>query len=112
MADNPSATPDPKEIIREEWQGAAPSWKKWCEKLALQSNAATELVVAGAQVQPGMKVLDLASGSGQPALTLAAAVGPTGRVVATDLVPEMLQAAEDNSKARHFTNMEFRAADA
>jgi ubiquinone/menaquinone biosynthesis C-methylase UbiE len=39
-----------------------------------------------------MKVLDLASGTGEPALRLAHVVGPQGRVVATDLVPEMLEA--------------------
>ena len=92
------ATPQPpakdvKATIHAEWQGAAPQWKKWYAKLAWQSRGATELVVRGAALSTGLHVLDLASGTGEPALSIAKAVGPTGRVVATDMVPEMLEGA-------------------
>ncbi len=43
-----------------------------------QSRAATEAIVHAAQVTPGMQILDLASGTGEPALTLAMAVRPGG----------------------------------
>ena len=105
-----SSQSDPKEVVRQEWTGAAPLWKKWYEKLAAQTREATETVVREAQVASGMHVLDLASGSGEPALSLARAVGPQGRVVATDLVPEMLAAAREH--ARGLSNMEFHVADA
>jgi SAM-dependent methyltransferase len=59
-----------------------------------------------------MHVLDLAGGSGEPALSLSAAVGPEGRVTATDLLREMLQIAEENAAARNLKNIDFRAADA
>jgi len=108
----PTPTPDPKESVRQDWQGAAPAWKKWYSQLAFQSRHATELVVHGAAISPGMHVLDLASGSGEPALSLSAAVGPEGRVIATDLVREMLQIAEENAVARNLKNITFRAADA
>jgi len=61
---------------------------------------ATELVVKGAALSRGMHVLDLAAGSGEPALSVSAAVGPEGRVTATDLLREMLQIAEENASAR------------
>ena len=105
-----SSQSDPKEVVRQEWTGAAPLWKKWYEKLAAQTREATETVVREAQVASGMHVLDLASGSGEPAISLARAVGPQGRVVATDLVPEMLAAAREH--ARGLSNMEFHVADA
>jgi enediyne biosynthesis protein CalE5 len=105
-------TPDYKEIIRKEWTGAAPLWQKWNHKFVIQTRAATELVVRGAEVAPGMKVLDLASGTGEPALSLAHAVGPQGGVIATDLVPEMLDAARQNAASQGIHNMEVRIADA
>jgi SAM-dependent methyltransferase len=112
MSTTPSPTPDPKESVRQEWLGAAPAWKKWYSQLAFQSRQATELVVQGAAISPGMHVLDLAGGSGEPALSLSAAVGPEGRVTATDLLREMLQIAEENAAARGIKNIDFRAADA
>jgi len=107
-----SPHPDYKEMIREEWTGAAPLWQKWNSKFVVQTREATELVVRGADVAPGMKILDLACGTGEPALSLAEAVGPQGRVVATDLVPQMLEAARQNAAARGLNNIEFRMADA
>jgi ubiquinone/menaquinone biosynthesis C-methylase UbiE len=107
--------PSPKDIkatIHEEWKGAAPLWMKWYEKLSWQSRAATDLVVQGALLSSGQHVLDLASGSGQPALSVAKAVGPSGRVVATDMVPEMLEGARANAAAQGLSNLQFRVADA
>jgi ubiquinone/menaquinone biosynthesis C-methylase UbiE len=104
--------PNYKEIIRQEWTGAAPLWQKWNHKFVIQTRAATDLVVRGAEVALGMSVLDLASGTGEPALSLAHVVGPQGRVLATDLVPEMLEHARQNAAAQHLNNLEFRLADA
>ena len=104
--------PDMKETIRAEWTGAAPHWQKWNDKLISQSQAATDLVVRNAQLAGGMHVLDLASGTGEPSLSIAKAVGPQGRVVATDLVPGMLDNVRQNARALGLTNMEFRQADA
>jgi len=103
---------DPREALREEWTSAAPYWKKWDAKLAMQSEAATALIVDGAQLAPGMQVLDLASGTGQPALTIAGKVGPRGRVVATDMTADMVDAARENAAARNLANVEAQAVDA
>ncbi|HUL32941.1 MAG TPA: class I SAM-dependent methyltransferase [Candidatus Eisenbacteria bacterium] len=104
--------PDPRETIRQEWSAAAPFWKKWHAQLSHQSRRATELVVHGAQLSSGHHVLDLASGTGEPSLSVAGAVGPDGRVFATDLVREMLHVAEEFAAARGFRNIEFHSADA
>lgn len=91
---------------------AAPFWKKWSPQLTHQSRRATELVVEGAALAPGLHVLDLASGTGEPALSISAAVAPSGCVVATDLVREMLQVAQEFAAARGIRNIEFQTADA
>ena len=79
-----------KEAVRQDWTHRAPAWRRQNPQFAVQSRAATETIVQAARLKPGMKVLDLASGAGDPALTLAEMVGPDGHVTATDLVPEML----------------------
>ena len=101
-----------KEAVRQQWTDSAAPWRKWYPKYAVQNQAATEMLVRAVQVTPGMHILDLASGTGEPALTLAATVGQDGHVTATDLVPEMLAGAEENARARGLTNMTFQQSDA
>jgi SAM-dependent methyltransferase len=71
----------------------------------------TEAIVAEAQVEPGMQVLDIASGTGEPAISIAALLRETGRVVATDLSPAPLQIAEQRAVERGLGNIEFVPAD-
>lgn len=101
-----------KDHVRREWTEAAAGWRKWHAQLEVLGGAATEAIVEAAQVSPGLRVLDLASGTGEPALSLAQAVGPTGSVTATDLVPEMLAAAAEHAQQRGITNITFQQADA
>jgi len=68
--------------------------------------------VGAARVAPGMRVLDLASGPGEPALTLARVVGPRGHVVASDIVPEMVAIAWEQAEARGLANMSLDIVDA
>lgn len=87
-------------------------WRRWNEKFSKQSAGATKAILELAQVKEGMTVLDLACGSGEPSLSLARVVGPTGHVVATDIVPRMLDNAEASAKNEGLSNIEFRIADA
>ncbi len=59
-----------------------------------------------------MRVLDLASGPGEPSLTLARVVGPRGHVVASDIVPEMVAIAREQAEARGLANMSLDVVDA
>ena len=101
-----------KDRVREDWTRGALAWRKWHGPFVELTESATGQIVAAAQAAQEMHILDVASGSGEPALTLADAVGPRGRVTATDLVPEMLSIAEEHARARGLTNIEFRQADA
>ncbi len=103
-----------REKTHQQWLDGATvaGWRKWSSKLAVQSRAATEAIVQAAHISAGMRILDLASGSGEPALTLAEGVGPSGHVTATDWSPGMLSIAEDLARVRGLTNVSFHTADA
>ena len=62
--------------------------------------------VRAANVSAGDSVLDCASGTGDLAIAFKKAVGPTGRVVGTDFVPEMLDVARTKA-----SDIEFEVAD-
>jgi len=62
-----------------------------------------------AELRPGHDVLDLAAGTGDLALGAAGRVGPSGRVVAADLTPEMMRIGAEREAARQVT---WTAADA
>jgi ubiquinone/menaquinone biosynthesis C-methylase UbiE len=52
-------------------------------------------LLRAAHLQPGMRVLDIATGTGIAAEAAAQAVGPTGHVVAADISPAMVERARD-----------------
>ena len=66
-------------------QGAA-----WLERAEREAEEAPSKAISALQIQPGQTVADIGAGSGYYSVRLAAAVGPTGRVYATDIQPEML----------------------
>jgi SAM-dependent methyltransferase len=111
---SPSQADQYRQSILEEWTDEATlaAWRKWHPKTTIQLQAMTDALLAAAQVRPGLRVLDLASGTGQPALDLARAVGPSGHVTATDLSPGMLAIAADYAREAGLANLAFRQADA
>jgi ubiquinone/menaquinone biosynthesis C-methylase UbiE len=100
-----------KDQVRKDWTDNSRAWRKWNDKFQTMTAAATDAVVEAARLVPGMNVLDLASGTGEPALSVARAVGPSGRVTATDLVPEMLEVVRDNVRAARLENVTVEVAD-
>src|SRR6266542_3693349 len=100
-------------MIVDEWTDPATiaAWRKWSRQFSIFLREATDVLVRAAHVQPGLQILDLASGTGEPSLTLARRVGPTGHVTATDIVSGMLAIAEENARRLGLTNMTFRQAD-
>lgn len=73
--------------------------------------ALTDTIVAEAHIASGMNVLDIASGSGEPAISVATLLNGTGRVVATDISPAPLKVAEQRARERGLGNIEFQPAD-
>ena len=65
-----------------------------------------------AGVNSGMWVLDVATGPGEPALTIARLVGPSGVVVGVDFSPTMLRRARARARSLGLRNALFREMDA
>ena len=57
----------------------------------------SERMLALAKLGPGMRVLDLATGRGEPAISAAHRVGPTGAVFGVDLSAAMLEIARERA---------------
>ncbi len=116
----PGTSPDPAKIqmfrtrLQEEWTGerTVAAWRKWHAQIAAFTRGATEAILEAAHLRPGICVLDLACGVGDPALSIAAEVAPSGRVTATDLGPGMMSLAEELARKKGLANIEFREANA
>jgi SAM-dependent methyltransferase len=85
---------------------------QWKAKSAAMGKAVTAALVEYAQPRSGMNILDLASGTGEPAISLATRVLPHGRVTALDLSAELLEVAKGRAQERGLNNFFTRQADA
>ena len=97
---------------RQQWNIAASGWRKWSELIDTAASYVSERLVELAAIQPGSRVLDVAAGYGEPALTAARKAGPNGSVVATDISAEMLAYGRERAAAAGLENIEFVEADA
>lgn len=106
--------PDPETAPRFDWGSSnrVVASEKWKAKSAAMGRDVTQAFVDYANPQPGMRVLDLACGTGEPAITLAGRIGPQGRVTALDLSPDILQIAAARARQRNISNLTTHAADA
>jgi enediyne biosynthesis protein CalE5 len=97
---------------RHEWDQAAEGWKRWWQTIERGMQPVSDRLVELAEIGPGQRVLDVATGIGEPAVTAARRVGLTGHVVATDISPQMLTIAAGRVAAEGLSNIEFVQADA
>ena len=85
--------------------------QRWRKQSAAMGRAMTDAIVAEAQVERGMHVLDVASGTGEPAISIATLLDGTGRVVATDISEGPLKVGKERAGERKLSNIEFVPAD-
>jgi ubiquinone/menaquinone biosynthesis C-methylase UbiE len=60
------------------------------------------LVLGAADVQPGNRVLDVSTGTGEAAVAMMPIIGASGRVIGADIAPAMLESARGRLKERAF----------
>lgn len=91
-----------------EWRETAQYWVKHSDTIRTMFAPVTRALIEKAGISEGQSVLDVAGGAGEPSLTIAEAVGPGGSVTCTDVVAEMVEAAESESQRRGLRNVQFR----
>ena len=92
---------------RQTWDRFSPGWAKWDALVMTMLAPVGAEMVRELAVRDGTDHLDIASGAGEPGLSIAA-LDPRGRVVLTDLSGGMLAVASANAAARGLTNVEVR----
>ena len=100
-----------KQGQRRDWDAVAAGWRKWWPVLEAGAGEVTRQLLAMVELQPGDRVLDVATGIGEPALSAAAAVGAGGKVVAVDQSSAMLDIARMRAREAGLDNIEFIESD-
>ena len=97
---------------RQQWRKGAEGWRKRSQFIDGATAHVSERMVELAGVERGSRVLDVAAGYGEPSLTAAAVAGAEGKVVATDISPEMLVYGRERAAAAGLGNLEFVESEA
>jgi ubiquinone/menaquinone biosynthesis C-methylase UbiE len=87
-------------------------WRRYDAMEARLSASLSERMLDLAGLRPGMRVLDLASGRGEPAIPAARRVGPSGSVLGVDVAADLLAMAAERAAREGVTNLELRVGDA
>ncbi|MFO0701966.1 MAG: methyltransferase domain-containing protein [Nitrospira sp.] len=108
------ATPSPEQVIesqRQDWNRVAGGWEKWDRFFDEQMAFLNHRLVGDARIRACLRVLDLGSGTGYPAILAAQTVGQSGSVIGIDLADQMLEAARRKTAVLDLSNVTFRTGD-
>ncbi|CAN5507040.1 hypothetical protein BH18THE2_BH18THE2_42210 [soil metagenome] len=86
-----------KESQRQGWDSVAEGWQKWWNTIEVGADKVSHRLIELAEIKPGSRVLDIATGIGEPSVTAAKHVGNSGHVLATDISPQMLSIAKQRA---------------
>lgn len=109
MSATTQSTFDPivfKSTTRQQWQDAAEAWHRWGPTIGDWLGNATDSMIELAHIGDGDRVLDVAAGAGEQSLPIARAVGDSGKVVISDIAPELLTRAAADAKTAGLSNVE------
>jgi SAM-dependent methyltransferase len=87
------------------------AWRRYDDDERRLSAHVSERMLDLAGLRPGSRVLDVATGRGEPAVRAAARVAPDGVVVGTDISADMLAFARALAAAESVTNLDLRVTD-
>jgi SAM-dependent methyltransferase len=96
---------------RAAWAGLSAAWERWDSIITDQLRPVGAAIMEHLDLGGDQRILDIASGTGEPGLSIARAA-PDAHVVLTDLVPEMLDIVTRRAQARGITNIETKVCSA
>lgn len=95
---------------RESWNKFSPGWKKWDELFMDFLKPMGDEIINLLNPKDTEVILDVASGTGEPGLTIANKL-KFGKVVVTDLSEDMLEIARENAQHKGISNIEIFPCD-
>lgn len=95
---------------KETWNKFSPGWKKWDAFTMEFLKPMGDAIIAELEINDDDEVLDVACGTGEPGLTIAA-IAKNGKVTGTDLADQMLEIARANASDKKINNYETKACD-
>lgn len=100
-----------KHSTRDQWQAAAPAWRRWQPVIDSWLREGTDLMLDLAEVQAGARVLDVAAGAGGQSFAAAQRVGLEGEVLATDIAENLVRYLEEDAAAAGLTQVRAAVMD-
>jgi SAM-dependent methyltransferase len=97
---------------RRRWQTVAAGWETHADIIRRDTMPVTSWMIDALAPQPGQTLLELAAGVGDTGFLAAELIEPGGTLITSDLVPEMLSAAQRRAAALGIRNARFRQIDA
>jgi SAM-dependent methyltransferase len=94
------------------WQAVAAGWERQRGFVWDMTREVSERLVELLDPRPGETILELAAGPGDTGFLAAAQLEPDGRLLSTDIAPDMVEAARRRAAALELSNTEFAVADA
>ena len=100
-----------RDAQRATWAGLSGGWEKWDLVIMDQLGPVGAAMIECLNIAEDQQHLDIAAGTGEPGLSIAR-LSPKGRVVLTDLAPEMLDVAARRADAQGVANVETKVCSA
>ena len=96
---------------KDQWIERSKAWTKTVAPGISADDTFNKMIIAETGILPGEKLLDLASGTGNPAISIAYSMNEIGEVFCTDLTEKMLNSARQRAKNLDLDIVKFIAAD-
>jgi ubiquinone/menaquinone biosynthesis C-methylase UbiE len=100
-----------KETTREQWDSAAEAWDRWGSLLNAWLGQSTETMFDMMGLKSGQTVLDIAAGAGEQSIAASLRVGPTGKILATDISSKILEFADNAAQKAGLKNIRTQVMD-
>ncbi len=95
-------------LTRETWETAAAGWGREAEAVRRWGMPVSVAMVESLELQPGQRVLELASGPGDTGFMAAELVRPGGTLISSDGAEPMIEVARARAAELGIDNVEFR----
>ncbi|MEO5780937.1 class I SAM-dependent methyltransferase [Arthrobacter sp. PAMC25284] len=89
---------------RKIWDQFSAGWRKWDAEVLGWHGPVGDAMIEDARLRPDARIIDIASGTGEPGLTAAAMV-PSGHVILMDISTGMLRVAAEKAESRGLDNV-------